>query len=319
MLTNIKPNSEINKHVYRLTPQIIHQIFVEYPAVRDVYEEHVPHKLSEREFWERYFQSSYFHRIREQNSSFRSHRTFRTTSCDDIFMRCESITEDLVPTIKFSDIDHAVDLTFEEDDDHNPDSGFGVPIDERMDKDELEKAINVIRRFNRHSVLVLDNPPPSAPVEQTKKKSKGNLAHIIGAKRPREMTEDERNKKRLCSSIVDQSILDDLQNTKKLETVPLRITDQRRYFQSSASDAMDISVCSQSFLFPFLEMFLHFCFYLKNKLHLIFLSNYLFFFCFIRILMKIIKNLLNHWMYGMKLLKMYVLFKYIYCMIIFFF
>ncbi len=36
---------------YRLTPEIIRQIFVEYPGVKKVYDEHVPTKISEKDFW----------------------------------------------------------------------------------------------------------------------------------------------------------------------------------------------------------------------------------------------------------------------------
>ncbi len=39
-------------------------IFKTYPAVRKRHLEHVPHQMTEQEFWTKFFQSHYFHRDR---------------------------------------------------------------------------------------------------------------------------------------------------------------------------------------------------------------------------------------------------------------
>ncbi|EEB94959.1 hypothetical protein MPER_06148, partial [Moniliophthora perniciosa FA553] len=44
----------------RITPQLVHDIFDEYPVVAKAYNDNVPIKLSEEEFWKRYFQSKLF-------------------------------------------------------------------------------------------------------------------------------------------------------------------------------------------------------------------------------------------------------------------
>ena len=49
---------------YNLTPDIIESIFKTYPAVKRKHTDHVPNKLSEQEFWTKFFQSHYFHRDR---------------------------------------------------------------------------------------------------------------------------------------------------------------------------------------------------------------------------------------------------------------
>lgn len=62
---DIKPQTDgCNGLKYNLTPDIIESIFKTYPAVRTKYMEHVPIKLSETEFWTKFFQSHYFHRDR---------------------------------------------------------------------------------------------------------------------------------------------------------------------------------------------------------------------------------------------------------------
>ena len=47
MITDVRPTTEVaaNKVHYKLTPQVIHQIFVEYPRVLDVYEKYVPDRV----------------------------------------------------------------------------------------------------------------------------------------------------------------------------------------------------------------------------------------------------------------------------------
>lgn len=62
-LADIKPQTDgCNGLKYNLTNDIIECIFKAYPAVKRKHSEHVPAKLSESEFWTKFFQSHYFHR-----------------------------------------------------------------------------------------------------------------------------------------------------------------------------------------------------------------------------------------------------------------
>ena len=62
-LAEIKPQADgANGLKYNLTPDIIESIFKTYPAVKKKHIENVPSKLSEQEFWTKFFQSHYFHR-----------------------------------------------------------------------------------------------------------------------------------------------------------------------------------------------------------------------------------------------------------------
>ena len=64
-LAEIKPQADgANGLKYNLTPDIIESIFKTYPAVKRKHIENVPSKLSEQEFWTKFFQSHYFHRDR---------------------------------------------------------------------------------------------------------------------------------------------------------------------------------------------------------------------------------------------------------------
>lgn len=65
-----------------ITPQLVHDIFEEYPVVAKAYSDNVPNKLSEAEFWKRYFQSKLFNAHR---ASIRSSATQHVVKDDPIF------------------------------------------------------------------------------------------------------------------------------------------------------------------------------------------------------------------------------------------
>jgi transcription initiation factor TFIIH subunit 1 len=48
--------------VLKITKMIKNQVFVEYPGLKISFENNVPHKMKEEEFWKKFFKSHYFHR-----------------------------------------------------------------------------------------------------------------------------------------------------------------------------------------------------------------------------------------------------------------
>ncbi len=66
----------------RITPQLVHDIFDEYPVVATAYSDNVPNKLSEEQFWKRYFQSKLFNAHR---ASIRSSAAQHVVKADPIF------------------------------------------------------------------------------------------------------------------------------------------------------------------------------------------------------------------------------------------
>lgn len=80
---DIKPQTDgCNGLKYNLTPDVIESIFKTYPAVKNKHLEYVPHKLSEYEFWTKFFQSHYFHRDRINAGT------------KDLFTECAKIDDD---------------------------------------------------------------------------------------------------------------------------------------------------------------------------------------------------------------------------------
>lgn len=128
---------ESNVQTLRLTPQIIHHIFVENPSLRKIYEAVVPHKRTEEEFWQDYYQSKAKHEY-----------------CDYL-----SFPEDVYEAyIQLDLVDPSIDLSKEDDKDIYSYSG------------SVSKS-SILHDYNNHSNIVLANSfaPPAPPVKQKNK------------------------------------------------------------------------------------------------------------------------------------------------------
>ncbi|XP_076311883.1 general transcription factor IIH subunit 1-like isoform X2 [Tachypleus tridentatus] len=144
-LAGIKPQTDgCNGLKYNITADIIESIFKTYPAVKKKHLENVPHKMSESEFWTRFFQSHYFHRDRLNAGS------------KDLFSECakndeqdikQAVTEELDDP--FINIGSFEDKTLSED--------YGISSSDCNSKPHGAHATNqsMIRRFNHHSMMVL--------------------------------------------------------------------------------------------------------------------------------------------------------------------
>ncbi|XP_075167316.1 transcription factor B1 [Haematobia irritans] len=143
-LADIKPQTDgCNGLKYNLTDDIIHCIFKTYPAVKRKHQENVPAKMSEAEFWTKFFQSHYFHRDRI------------TAGTKDIFAECGKIDDQaLKAAVQQGAGDPLLDLKQFED----------VPLEEGFcsvsgDRNTVNSGNivhqNMIKRFNQHSIMVL--------------------------------------------------------------------------------------------------------------------------------------------------------------------
>ncbi|KAL7857631.1 hypothetical protein AOLI_G00177320 [Acnodon oligacanthus] len=144
-LADIRPQTDgCNGLKYNLTSDIIESIFRTYPAVKQKYAENVPHNLTEKEFWTRFFQSHYFHRDRIN------------TGQQDIFSECAKQDEKGLKSMVVQGVKNPmVDLMSLED--KTLDEGYGSltapPNSSKTVKENSNSAI--IKRFNHHSAMVL--------------------------------------------------------------------------------------------------------------------------------------------------------------------
>ncbi|KAJ7703002.1 hypothetical protein B0H17DRAFT_1233541 [Mycena rosella] len=188
-----------------MTPQMIHDIFDEYPVVAKAHRENVPSKLSESEFWTRYFKSKLYHAHR---ASIRSTAVQHVVQDDPIMDKyLEKIDDELEPRRQRTDrVDLFVDLgaTFE---DHGE---TGNEKDITMIAGRQRGALPLIRKFNEHSERLLNSALGDVP---SAKRQKLNPEETYG-----------------------QIDIDDLHDPETSAGIVLEMQDRQRYFEGGISN-----------------------------------------------------------------------------------
>lgn len=213
-LADIKPQTDgCNGLKYNLTADIIESIFKTYPAVRKKHLEYVPHKLSESEFWTKFFQSHYFHRDRIHAGT------------KDLFTECaklddQEIKRDISAGIK----DPLVDITSFED--KSLDEGYGNSVD-KPSQSQSGNIVhqNMIKRFNQHSIMVMKacqkNTISQTPVstEKSTSQTNGNCSSV----------DDGNVIKHKKMRIQEKITYDDLEDSSITVTSRLNLSKVERY------------------------------------------------------------------------------------------
>lgn len=151
-LADPKPTpNEAGELKLSITPELIRDLFEQFPVVARAYEENVPSKLDEGAFWTRYFQSKLYHRLR---TSARSAASEHIVQDDPIFD--QYLTEEdnqLEPRKRFNPHDRLLDLQATEED-HGE---TGNEKDWTMRAGAERRTLPLMRRFNDHSQSLLDS------------------------------------------------------------------------------------------------------------------------------------------------------------------
>ncbi|KAF9454054.1 hypothetical protein P691DRAFT_771042 [Macrolepiota fuliginosa MF-IS2] len=217
----------------RITPQLVHDIFDEYPVVAKAYSENVPSKLTEEQFWKRYFQSKLFNAHR---ASIRSSAAQHVVKDDEIFDKyLERDDDELEPRRQRTDpVQAVVDLaaTLE---DHGE---TGNEKDITMQAGRQKGALPLIRKFNEHSERLLNSALGEVPPAKRRRLDPGEDPYT-------------------------QIEIDDLQDSELSSGILLEMKDRQRYFEGrmasqaaeeagakKASHGDQLSICVLRFYFP---------------------------------------------------------------------
>ncbi|KAG7309061.1 hypothetical protein JYU34_004941 [Plutella xylostella] len=243
-LADIQPQTDgCNGLKYNLTQDIIDAIFKTYPAVRKKHIDYVPKKMTEAEFWTKFFQSHYFHRDRIASSSSK-----------DLFGECAKLDDQSIASaMKHTTLDLTVDL---------PQFTERVPLlpheddapEQRADSGAVHR--NMIKRFNQHSIMVLkasqkssssnsnssnNNKTNSKPTENGVKETNTNG---IGEKRPAEDSNSECKNEPLEKKqrLLEKIHYEDLEGTGEPEDVQeLKLSKVERYLLGPSSQIQQSS------------------------------------------------------------------------------
>lgn len=176
-MSHIAPKSDgANGLVYHISFDDIQSIFKTYPAVKQKYTQHVPHKMSEKDFWAKFFQSYYFRRDQ-----------INTTSTD-LFADCslkenDEIRKRLAKIMDPNDILESQKEVFSED-------GFGL-TDFVSDKPSNLSNQNLIKRYNYYSMRVLNSMEETTKSLQSDPKLRRAKVDHEPAKKARHVEEME--------------------------------------------------------------------------------------------------------------------------------
>ncbi|XP_024939567.1 general transcription factor IIH subunit 1 isoform X2 [Cephus cinctus] len=215
-LADIKPQTDgCNGLKYNLTVDIIDCIFKTYPAVKRKHQENVPHKMSEADFWTKFFQSHYFHRDRINAGT------------KDLFTECAKIDDqELKKDIQTGINNPLLDITAFEDKTLDENYGTGAGKADKLSGNIVHQSM--IKRFNQHSIMVLKASTATSPTQAQPQLngSTPSASKPPGANQP----DDQPKTKKL--RLQEKLIYDDLDASCDTNTncgAPLNLTHIDRY------------------------------------------------------------------------------------------
>ncbi|XP_008789678.1 general transcription and DNA repair factor IIH subunit TFB1-1-like isoform X1 [Phoenix dactylifera] len=237
MLADVRPSTDgrTNKVTFSLTPEIIHQIFAEKPAVHWAFLNFVPSKMTEKDFWTKYCRAEYLHRTK--NSVVAAAEAAEDEELA-VFLKNDDILANEARR-KIRRVDPTLDMEADLGDDyiHLPDHG----ILRDGSKETVDAENDIARRtlsqdLNRHAAVVLEGRALDVELGDTRTVAEA-LARSKQAESSAETSDEKTNQERL-KRVSRMTEIEDLQAPHSLPYAPLCIKDPREYFDSQQANAL---------------------------------------------------------------------------------
>ncbi|KAJ3679186.1 hypothetical protein LUZ60_017197 [Juncus effusus] len=238
MLADVKPfaDGRTNKVTFSLTPEIIHQIFAEKPAVHRAFLSYVPSKISEKDFWTKYCKAEYLHKTKNSLAA-------AAEAAEDeelaIFLKHDDILQNETRR-KIRRVDPTLDMEADIGDDylHLPDHGILRDGYKEMAETESEVSKRSLSQdLNRHAAVVLEGRTLDVELGDTRAvaealaRSKQELS--AGDKSDENNVNIERQER-----VSRMTEIDDLQAPHEPPYASLCIKDPREYFDAQQANAL---------------------------------------------------------------------------------
>ncbi|XP_047318320.1 general transcription and DNA repair factor IIH subunit TFB1-1-like isoform X1 [Impatiens glandulifera] len=237
MLADVKPSTDgrTNRVTFNLTPEIIHQIFAEKPAVHQAFLKLVPSKMPEKDFWDKYCKAEYFHRTKSTAES-------AAAVVEDeglaVFLKQDDVWEREARR-KIRRVDPTLDMEADEGDDYTHLQDHGLVHEDNMDTndsqyEEYRRSLSQV--LNRHGAVVLDGRSIDGDLGDTRSVAEA-LAKSKQVEFANEMSDKEANQEQ-ADRISRMAEIEDLQAPQDPPIAPLFIKDPRDYFDSQQVNAI---------------------------------------------------------------------------------
>ncbi|XP_009758565.1 general transcription and DNA repair factor IIH subunit TFB1-1 [Nicotiana tabacum] len=234
---SVKPLSDgqTNRVTFNLTPEVIHQIFAEKPAVRQAYLKFVPGKMSEKEFWTKYSRAEYLHSTKNIVAA-------AAEAAEDeelaVFLKQDDMLA-FEARKKIRRVDPTLDMEADEGDDymHLPD--HGLPLDET--KEILEPQYEPFKRsfsqyLNQHAAVVLRGRVIDVELGDTRSVAEA-FTRTNQAELAAEVSDESAYRERIAK-VSRVAEIEDLQGPHEPPVALLSIKDPRDYFDSQQANAI---------------------------------------------------------------------------------
>ncbi|KAI3492920.1 hypothetical protein L1887_42415 [Cichorium endivia] len=235
MIFNVKPSSDgqSNRVTFNLTPEMIHQIFAEKPAVRQAYLNFVPNKMTEKDFWTKYWRAQYLHSTKNIVAA-------AAEAAEDeelaVFLKQDPILAREIRH-KIRKVDPTLDMEADEGDDYTHIPGHGLATE--SGKDELEAQYEPFKRsflqdINRHAAVVLEGRTVDVETRDTR-----SVAEALATCKRVELAKEASDVNVHQERLTRMAEMEDLQAPRDPPVAPLCIKDPRDYFDSQQVNAMN--------------------------------------------------------------------------------
>ncbi|XP_057983242.1 general transcription and DNA repair factor IIH subunit TFB1-1 isoform X2 [Malania oleifera] len=234
MISDVKPSTDgrTNRVTFNLTPEIIHQIFSEKPAVHQAFLDFVPNKMTEKDFWEKYFRAEYLHSTKNPVAA-------AAEAAEDeelaVFLKRDDILASEARR-KIRRVDPTLDIEADQGDDymHLPDHGIISKEIIESEYDQYKRTLS--QDLNRHSAVVLEGRALDVELRDTR-----TVAEALARSKQVELANeasDGSNSQERQEKTYRMAKIDDLQAPRELPFAPLFIKDPRDYFDSQQVNAL---------------------------------------------------------------------------------